>query len=59
MTLGNAAARYGDRCAARVDRSGFPTPVAETTVLDRHRWLVCGEYGSRRVDMVVTGTERP
>ena len=31
---------------------------AETPVPDWHARLVCGGCGSRRVDMVVTGTER-
>jgi hypothetical protein len=31
---------------------------AETTVADWHQRLVCGNCGSRRVDMVVSGTER-
>ena len=39
--------------AEMVERYG-----AETTVSDWHSRLVCSEYGSRRVDMVVTGTKR-
>jgi hypothetical protein len=31
---------------------------AETTIPDWHTRLVCSECGSRRVDLVVTGTER-
>jgi Zn finger protein HypA/HybF involved in hydrogenase expression len=31
---------------------------AETTVPDWHARLVCGQCGSRRVDFVVTGTDR-
>lgn len=39
--------------AEMADRYG-----AETAVLDWHARLVCGECGSRRVDVVVTRTER-
>jgi hypothetical protein len=67
MTLGNAAAarvRLIVWClgchhqiepdpAEMVERHG-----AEMTVPDWRKRLVCSECGSRRVDMVVSGTER-
>jgi Zn finger protein HypA/HybF involved in hydrogenase expression len=67
MTLGNAAAAkvrlivWCLDCLHRVE----PDPAdmaecygAELTVPDWRSRLVCGECGSRRVDMVVTGTEQ-
>jgi hypothetical protein len=67
MTLGNAA-------AARVrlivwchdcGRQAEPDPAemaerygAETTIPEWRERLVCGESGSRRVNMVVIGTEQ-
>ncbi len=67
MTLGNAAAAsvrllvWCLDCGHRTE----PDPVemaerygAEITVPDWHARLVCGECGSRRVDMVVSGTAR-
>jgi Zn finger protein HypA/HybF involved in hydrogenase expression len=67
MTLGNAAAAHVRLivwcldCRHRVE----PDPAemaelfgAEMTVPDWHSRLVCGQCGSRRVDFVVTGTER-
>jgi hypothetical protein len=67
MTLGNAAAasvrllvwcldcdhRSEPDAAEMAERYG-----AETAVPDWHAPFVCGECGSGRVDMVVTGTER-
>ena len=68
MTLGNAAAAqvrlivWCLDCRHQVE----PDPAemaerygAEMTVPYWHARLVCSECGSRRVDMVVTGTERP
>jgi DNA-directed RNA polymerase subunit RPC12/RpoP len=67
MTLGNAAAAcvrlivWCLDCRHQVE----PDPArmaercgAETSVPDWHKRLVCGECGSRRVDFVVTETER-
>jgi DNA-directed RNA polymerase subunit RPC12/RpoP len=67
MTLGNAAAArvrflvWCPQCGHRVE----PDPAemaerhgAETTVPDWRARLVCSRCGSRRVDMVVTGTDR-
>ena len=67
MTLGNAA-------TARVrlivwcrdcDHRAEPDPAeqaqrycAETSVLDWRARLLCSQCGSRKIDMVVTGTER-
>jgi Zn finger protein HypA/HybF involved in hydrogenase expression len=67
MTLGNAAAasvrllvwclecgqRSEPQAAEMAERYGL-----ETSVPDWQERLVCGQCGSRRVDMVVTGTER-
>jgi Zn finger protein HypA/HybF involved in hydrogenase expression len=66
MTLGNAAqARvrlivWCRDCRHQIE----PDPAEhalrcgpETTVLDWHKRLVCGQCGSHNVDMVVTGTE--
>jgi hypothetical protein len=67
MTLGNAAAAsvrlivWCLDCRHQVE----PDPAemaerygAEMSVPDWHDRLVCGRCGSRRVDMVVSGTER-
>ena len=67
MTLGNAAAArvrlivWCKECQHQVE----PDPAemaarygAETPVLDWRERLVCPRCGSRRVDMVVSGTER-
>jgi len=67
MTLGNTAAVrvrlivWCLDCRHQVE----PDPAemakrygAETSVPDWHSRLVCGQCGSRNVDMVVTGTER-
>ncbi len=67
MTLGNAASAkvrlivWCRDCGHRVE----PDPAeltarygAETTVPDWHARLVCSGCGSRRVDFVVSGTER-
>ena len=35
-----------------------PTTSHATTIRRWCEWLVCSAYGSRNVDMVVTGTER-
>jgi hypothetical protein len=67
MTLG-AAAAAGVRlivwCKA-CQYQAEPNPAemaerygAETTVLDWREKLVCSQCGSRRVDMVVSGTKR-
>src|SRR5271169_2037007 len=67
MTLGNAAAArvrliiWCLDCRHQVEPD--PAEIAErygatVTLLDWHHRLVCSECGSRRVDMVVTGTER-
>lgn len=54
MTLGNAATARGYRVepepAAMAARYG-----AETTVADWRSRLVCGQCGSRHLDMVVSG----
>ncbi len=67
MTLGNAAAASvrllvgcAD-CGHRVEPDHAEMAKrygAETTVPEWRDRLVCGECGSRRVDMVVSGTER-
>jgi hypothetical protein len=63
MTLGNAAAArvWFKACQHQVE----PDPAemadrygAETTVPDWCKRLVCLQCGSRKVDIVVTGTER-
>ena len=67
MTLGNAAAVrvrlivWCRDCARQVE----PDPAelsnrygAETPVLEWRRRLVCSGCGSRKIDMVVSGTER-
>jgi Zn finger protein HypA/HybF involved in hydrogenase expression len=67
MTLGNAAASrvrlivWCWDCRHQVE----PDPVEmaerygfETTVPDWRKRLVCSRCGSRKVDMVVTGSER-
>jgi len=67
MALGNAAAArvrlivWCLDCRHQIE----PDPAemakrygAEMTVPDWHHRLVCSECGSRRVDMVVAGTER-
>jgi hypothetical protein len=67
MTLGAAAAAqvrlivWCKACQHQVE----PDPAemaarygADTSVLDWRERLVCSGCGSRRVDMVVTGTER-
>jgi hypothetical protein len=67
MTLGNAAAArvrlivWCKACSHQVE----PDPGemaerygAETTVPDWRQRLVCSPCNSRKVDMVVTGTER-
>jgi hypothetical protein len=67
MTLGNAAAArvrlivWCLDCRHQVEPD--PTEMAgrygaEMAVADWHARLVCSECGSRRVDMVVSGTER-
>jgi Zn finger protein HypA/HybF involved in hydrogenase expression len=67
MTLGNAAAACVRLIVWCLDcrHQMEPDPAemterygAETTVADWHQRLVCGSCGSRRVDMVVSGTER-
>jgi hypothetical protein len=67
MTLGNAAAAHVRLIVWCLDclHQTEPDPAemaerygAEMTVPDWQKRLVCGECGSRRVDMVVTGTER-
>jgi Zn finger protein HypA/HybF involved in hydrogenase expression len=67
MTLGNAAAarvRFIVWCLdCRHQIEPEPAEMAErygagTTVPDWHARFVCGQCGSRRVDMVVSGTER-
>jgi hypothetical protein len=66
MTLGSAATArvrlivWSKDCRRQVepDLAGMAERhEAETTVPDWHARLVCGQCGSRRVDMVVTGTE--
>jgi len=64
MTLGSAAAagvrliiwRWDCRHQVEPDppRSAAPAP----SMLDWRERLVCSQCGSRKVDMVVTGTER-
>jgi Zn finger protein HypA/HybF involved in hydrogenase expression len=67
MTLGNAAAAkvrlivWCTDCRHQVE----PDPAemaerygAEMSVPDWHQQLVCGNCGSRQIDMVVSGTER-
>ena len=67
MTLGNAAAArvrlivWCLDCRHQVEPA--PAEIAErygdeTTVPEWHARLVCSQCGSRRVDMVVSGTER-
>src|SRR5271170_5899680 len=67
MTLGNAAAAHVRLiiwcldCHHQVEPD--PGEMAERhgpemTIPDWHARLVCGECGSRQVDMVVSGTER-
>jgi Zn finger protein HypA/HybF involved in hydrogenase expression len=67
MTLGNAAAALVRLIVWCLDchHQVEPDPAemaerygAEMTVPDWHARLVCSECGSRRVDMVVSGTER-
>jgi Zn finger protein HypA/HybF involved in hydrogenase expression len=67
MTLGNAAAAHVRLIVWCLDcrHQTEPDPAemverygAEMTVSDWHGRLVCSECGSRRVDMVVSGTER-
>jgi Zn finger protein HypA/HybF involved in hydrogenase expression len=67
MTLGNAAAAHVRLIVWCLDcrHQVEPDPAdmadrygAETTVPEWHKRLVCSRCGSRRVDMVVTGTER-
>ena len=67
MTLGNAAAAQVDlvvwcldcRHQVEPDPAGMAKRYgAEMAVPEWHARLVCSECGSRRVDMVVSGTER-
>ena len=67
MTLGNAAAAqvrlivWCPDCRHQVEPDSAEMAKhygAETTVPDWHSRLVCGQCGSRRIDMVVSGTER-
>jgi hypothetical protein len=67
MTLGNAAAAHVRLIVWCLDchHQVEPDPAemaerygVEMAVPDWHARLVCGECGSRRVDMVVSGTER-
>jgi hypothetical protein len=67
MTLGNAAAAKVRLIVWCLDcqHQAEPDPAdmakgygAGMTVPDWRAWLVCGECGSRRVDMVVTGERR-
>ena len=67
MTLANAAAAHVRLIVWCLDchHQVEPDPAAiaerygaEMTVPDWHKRLVCGQCDSRRVDMVVTGTER-
>jgi hypothetical protein len=66
MTLGNAAARARLIVWCRdCQHRGEPDPAqmterygAETTIPDWRERLVCSHGGSRKVDMMVTGTER-
>ena len=67
MTLGNAAAAHVRLIVWCLDcrHQAEPDPAemaelhgGETTVPDWHKRLVCSRCGSRRVNMVVTGTGR-
>jgi hypothetical protein len=63
MTLGNAAAAHVRLIAWCLDCHHQIEPDPERygagmTVPDWHSRLVCSECGSRRVDTVVSGTER-
>jgi hypothetical protein len=67
MTLGNAAAARVRLIVWCLDRGRQVEPDpdemaarsgAETLVREWHARLVCSGCGSRRVDLVVTGTER-
>jgi hypothetical protein len=67
MTLGNAAAAHVRLVVwcKECGRRGELDPAeqaqrysVEMTVPDWRKRLVCGDCGSRNVDMVVTGTER-
>lgn len=67
MTLGNAVAAHVRLIVWCLDcrHQVEPDPAemaerygAETTVPEGRKRLVCGQCDSRRVDMVVTGTER-
>ena len=54
MTLGNAAAagvRLIVWCGHQLEPGGCPVRRPDR-VPDWHAWLVCGQCGSRRVDMV-------
>jgi hypothetical protein len=68
MTLGNAAAAHVRLIVWCLDchHQIEPDPAEMAarygvgmTVPDWHARLVCSECGGRRVDMVVSGTERP
>ena len=65
MTLGNAASARVRFSVWSLDCRHQPEPDSadmaegygtETSIPDRYSRLVCGNCGSRRVDMVVTGT---
>ena len=67
MTLGNAAAAkvrfivWCLDCAHQIEPDPFEMAErygAGMTVPEWHARLVCSDCGSRRVDMVVTGTDR-
>jgi len=67
MTLGNAAAAgvrlivwcWDCRHQAEPDPAELARRYgADTTVLEWRERLVCSQCGSRKVDMVVSGTER-
>jgi hypothetical protein len=67
MTLGNAAAAHVRLIVWCLDcrHQVEPDPAemaprygADMTVPDWHKRLVCSECGSRRVNMVASGTER-
>ena len=67
MTLGSAAAARARLIVWCLDcrRQVEPDPAAmaerhsaKTTVPEWHARLVCSKCGGRRVEMVVTGTER-
>ena len=67
MTLGNAAAArvrlivWCKECQHQVEADPAKMAArygAETPVLDWRERLVCPRCGSRRVDMVVSGTKR-